>query len=199
MVTNNATIRSNEIENCFIRSASTQPPGRRIALVAPFMNRQSLSCDYMAWLKKQIRMYTIRSGDAFQVPIHPIVGAMQSQWRCCHGKVAESLDRPPPGPVRRFVAPRVLHAEAESTAATIVINEIHYAPQNKTAQLEYVELYNPTPNTVDLSNWTLSQGIDYIFPPGTQLAGGGYVAGGRTAGQRSTGLWRRLWGRLWGS
>ncbi len=69
----------------------------------------------------------------------------------------------------------MLHAEAESTAATIVINEIHYAPQNKTAQLEYVELYNPAPSTLDLSNWTLSQGIEYTFPPGTQIAGGGYM------------------------
>lgn len=36
------------------------------------------------------------------------------------------------------------------TMAGVVINEIHYSPDPKTAKLEYVELVNSGPTAVDL-------------------------------------------------
>ena len=57
----------------------------------------------------------------------------------------------------------------ESGIAPIVINEIHYDPDLKTEQVEFVELYNAGDETVDLSGWYFSRGIDFTFPPGTSM------------------------------
>src|SRR6266498_3824586 len=58
----------------------------------------------------------------------------------------------------------------------VVINEIHCNPTNsKSYPTEFIELYNPLPNAVDLSGWAFTRGISYTFPPGTTLAAGGYL------------------------
>jgi hypothetical protein len=57
----------------------------------------------------------------------------------------------------------------------VVINEIHYNPDLKYELVEFVELYNASANSVDLSGWYFSQGIDYTFPPGTTIAPYGYI------------------------
>ena len=40
---------------------------------------------------------------------------------------------------------------------------------------QWVELYNRSKFTVDLSNWRFTSGIDYPFPPGSSLAAGAYL------------------------
>ena len=68
----------------------------------------------------------------------------------------------------------------------IVINEIHYHnrpsyadPQNGVVfeenPLEWIELYNRSNDEVDLSAWSLRDGITYDFPPDTMLAPGAYL------------------------
>ncbi len=57
----------------------------------------------------------------------------------------------------------------------IVINEIHYEPENKLDRAEYIELYNAGTGQVDLSGWYFSDGISYSFPNGTIINGGGYI------------------------
>ena len=57
----------------------------------------------------------------------------------------------------------------------IVINEIHYEPENKLDRAEYIELYNAGSGQVDLSGWYFSDGISYSFPNGTIINGGGYI------------------------
>ena len=58
----------------------------------------------------------------------------------------------------------------------VVISEISYnpAPQDssKTNLNQWIEVANRTNKTVDLSGWTLSDGIRFTFPAGTSLAGG---------------------------
>src|SRR5262249_15504620 len=39
----------------------------------------------------------------------------------------------------------------------------------------WVELFNRSSNTVDLTGWRLDEGIDYRFVPGKTLAPGGYL------------------------
>jgi hypothetical protein len=57
----------------------------------------------------------------------------------------------------------------------VVINEIHYNPDVQTELVEFVELYNRGPGTVDLSGWYFSAGISYTFPAGVKLQANGYL------------------------
>ena len=50
-----------------------------------------------------------------------------------------------------------------SIANTIVINEIHYDENDKTLRAEFIELYNNGEESVDMSLWYFSDGIDYTF------------------------------------
>src|SRR5438876_10674231 len=61
-----------------------------------------------------------------------------------------------------------------SASAEIVINEIHYNPDVKTEPVEFIELVNAGSNTVDLSGWYFSDGINFTFPAATFLAAGAY-------------------------
>ncbi|MHC4159398.1 MAG: lamin tail domain-containing protein, partial [Planctomycetota bacterium] len=63
----------------------------------------------------------------------------------------------------------------ESNMPLIVINEIHYRPDLKVEQVEFVELYNSGDETIDLSGWYFSRGIDFTFPPGTSLDPNSYL------------------------
>jgi len=61
----------------------------------------------------------------------------------------------------------------------VVINELNYDPtdrdQDAGAFREFLELYNPGPNTVDLSGYRFVDGIRYTFPNGTQLSPDAYL------------------------
>jgi len=63
----------------------------------------------------------------------------------------------------------------EPTAAAVVINELHIDPDVKTERVEFVELYNPQPEDVDLTGWYFETGVFFTFPPGSILPGNGYV------------------------
>jgi hypothetical protein len=63
----------------------------------------------------------------------------------------------------------------ESGIPQIVINEIHYNPDKKTEQVEFIELYNAGSEAVDLTGWYFSRGVDFIFPDDTNLSPGGYL------------------------
>ena len=54
-------------------------------------------------------------------------------------------------------------------ASDVVINEINYDPPDKTEQSEYIELYNNTEESIDLSGWQFTDGIEFEFPRGTTL------------------------------
>ena len=55
-------------------------------------------------------------------------------------------------------------------ARSVVINEIHYNPSYNPSRESFIELYNDTDQTVDLSNWRVRGGVDFFFPPNTFLA-----------------------------
>ena len=56
-----------------------------------------------------------------------------------------------------------------------VINEIHYDEPNKTVPAEFVEIHNPTSEAVSLAGWELTGGIDFLFPDGASIEGGGFL------------------------
>ena len=51
----------------------------------------------------------------------------------------------------------------------IVIHEIHYEPEDKTRRLEFIELFNAGADSIDLSDWFFSNGVDFVFPQGASL------------------------------
>jgi hypothetical protein len=57
----------------------------------------------------------------------------------------------------------------------VVINELMYDPISGNDDDQYVELYNRSINTVDLSGWQLSDAVSYTIPAGTLLATNGYL------------------------
>ena len=60
--------------------------------------------------------------------------------------------------------------------AQIVITEIMYnPPESGQDTLEYVELYNNTNATVDVSGWSFTQGFEFVFPAGFTIPANGYV------------------------
>jgi len=66
----------------------------------------------------------------------------------------------------------------EPDIPVVVINEIMYNPPPELGvddYWEYLELYNNDNETVDLTEWTFSNGIDFSFPGGTILDPGDYL------------------------
>jgi hypothetical protein len=60
----------------------------------------------------------------------------------------------------------------------LVINEIHYNPcatQGADVDWEFIEIYNNDVASVDLSGFTLSNGVTFTFPNGTSIAAGEYI------------------------
>jgi hypothetical protein len=60
-------------------------------------------------------------------------------------------------------------------AEPVIINEIHYAPGDKTVPEEYVELFNNSGAAVDVSGWYFSNGISFTIPVGTSIEPFGYL------------------------
>src|ERR1017187_684041 len=67
----------------------------------------------------------------------------------------------------------VLLAAASRADSVVVFNEIMYHPGNA-AGGEWLELHNQMAVDVDLSGWSLANGVAYTFPEGTVIPGGGY-------------------------
>ena len=57
--------------------------------------------------------------------------------------------------------------------STTVFNELMYAPTDGAP--EWIELHNQMAVDMDLSGWSLASGIEYPFPEGTIIEGGGYL------------------------
>ncbi|MCC6231712.1 MAG: lamin tail domain-containing protein, partial [Verrucomicrobiales bacterium] len=63
---------------------------------------------------------------------------------------------------------------ASFRVSEVVINEILFSPVSDDDDDEFVELHNRSAQPKDLSGWSLSDGVQFRFPPGTVLPAGGY-------------------------
>jgi hypothetical protein len=59
--------------------------------------------------------------------------------------------------------------------STVVFNEVMYHPSGNQSSLEWIELYNQQAVDMDLSGWYFARGVDYQFPEGTIVPGGGFL------------------------
>ena len=59
--------------------------------------------------------------------------------------------------------------------SAVVINEIHYNGEPNTSVEEFVGLHNTASDPVDISGWSLHDGIDFTFGPGSVIPANGYV------------------------
>ncbi|MEM6645548.1 MAG: lamin tail domain-containing protein [Bacteroidota bacterium] len=53
---------------------------------------------------------------------------------------------------------------------TVVIDEVMYHPASDEDHLEFLRIANAGTDAVDLTNWTLGDGVDFAFPEGQALA-----------------------------
>gem|GEM_PF-4485077 len=68
-------------------------------------------------------------------------------------------------------------------AQNVLINEIHYNPsstQGSDTDYEFIELYNVSGSSIDVSNYYFS-GITYTFPAGTSIAAGAFFVVARNS------------------
>ena len=76
------------------------------------------------------------------------------------------------------IEPAVAEDVYEIISGSVVINEIHYNPssfQGSDNDFEFLELYNPGTEAIDMSGYAFTQGATMTFGEGTILAGGEYL------------------------
>ncbi len=68
-----------------------------------------------------------------------------------------------------------LMGAANPLLGKIIINELHYDPDESASALEFVELFNTGMDAINLSGWYFGNGILYAFPEDTLLNAGDYL------------------------
>jgi hypothetical protein len=74
-----------------------------------------------------------------------------------------------------FPAVLIAGSLAGAEPGPVVINEIMYHPPRDLEQLQYIEVYNAGKGERDLSGWSFSKGVKFVFPANTKLQPGGYL------------------------
>ena len=64
---------------------------------------------------------------------------------------------------------------ANSNGSDVVINELMYHSPGEQPELQFVELFNHGPHTIDLSHWAFTKGIKFTFPANTKLLADAYI------------------------
>jgi hypothetical protein len=62
-----------------------------------------------------------------------------------------------------------------ASTPVIVINEIMFHPPTDEGADEWIEIHNTGGATHDLSGWAFTEGIDFVFPTGSQITAGGFL------------------------
>lgn len=74
---------------------------------------------------------------------------------------------------------RAFAAVAIATAAplfsAIVINELHYNPPGSGDATEFIEFYNTSSSSIDMSRWRMSDGVTFTFPAGATIPAHGFL------------------------
>jgi len=68
-----------------------------------------------------------------------------------------------------------LAVAGRAAESDMVINEIMYHPVNGLDDLQYVELFNRGNAAVDISQWSFTKGVKFVFPDNATMAPGTYL------------------------
>jgi len=109
----------------------------------------------------------IIDADTLQFTLPPIDDLPQHNVAMAEGALDSSVDDLP---LRAFN-----NTFALRSGSGVVINEVSYDPGDGALPLEYVELFNAGPSTVDLSGWMLDDAVSYVFADGTEIGSGDYL------------------------
>ncbi|RYD32627.1 MAG: hypothetical protein EOP86_15265, partial [Verrucomicrobiaceae bacterium] len=71
-------------------------------------------------------------------------------------------------------APTFGSPNVATVSDAVVINEIFYKSRSGSAE-QWLELYNKSGAPVTIGDWKFSDGVDYLFPPGTVVPANGYL------------------------
>jgi len=63
----------------------------------------------------------------------------------------------------------------------VIINEVMYHPPEQLEELQYIELFNRSSNSVSLENWAFTKGVRFTFPKGSNLGPGEFLVVTRNA------------------
>ena len=74
-----------------------------------------------------------------------------------------------------FAAAALAGVASVRADSVVVFNEVMFHPAVNEPALEWIELHNQNSVDLDLGGWRLSDGVDYFFPSGTTIKGGGYL------------------------
>lgn len=77
--------------------------------------------------------------------------------------------------IRRLARPTPGAANGAWRQEPVVISELMYEPISRNDDDQFIEIYNRSPDPVDLSGWKFVAGVDFTFPAGARLAPGGYA------------------------
>ncbi|MBI1840619.1 MAG: lamin tail domain-containing protein, partial [Verrucomicrobia bacterium] len=66
-------------------------------------------------------------------------------------------------------------SQSVSADSIVVFNEVMFHPTGNEALGEWLELHNQNAVDVDISGWSLTDGVDFVFPEGTIIKGRGYL------------------------
>ncbi len=86
-----------------------------------------------------------------------------------------SLSSPAPGSRCRPLRVESLESRDLLAASDVTMNEIHSDPDRSGEAVEFIELYNRGQESLDLSRWSFTDGVEFTFPENTRLAAGEYL------------------------
>jgi len=77
--------------------------------------------------------------------------------------------------LRALLAIAILILDFSAGYCEVVINELMYHDLGNDAAEEFVELYNCGEEAISLEGWRLVDAVEFVFPAGALIEGGGYV------------------------
>jgi hypothetical protein len=96
------------------------------------------------------------------------------------GGTPRSDNSPSLPPPSATPTPTVLASVTPATAHSVLINEVAWSGTKASASDEWIELYNPGPDAIDLGGWSLSDGGDVHISLSGSIAGAGFYLLERT-------------------